>query len=118
MSLSITKAEDWAKLMAIADMPYVVDFTATWCGPCKAIGPFFDELSLRPEYSRLAFLKVDVDKLPEVAAEANVNSMPTFQVWNNGKSIHQTVGASKDKLVALLNTALGDPVGQKVHVKS
>lgn len=102
MSLVITKTEDWTKLMT-NDITYVVDFTATWCGPCKAIGPFFDELSMRPEYSHIAFLKVDVDKLPEIAAEANVNAMPTFQVWKNGVSVQQIVGASKEKLVALLN---------------
>lgn len=106
MSLVIETEEDWNTLMSDKTMTFVVDFTATWCGPCKAIGPYFEELSMRPEYARLAFLKVDVDKLPEVAQVGNVSSMPTFQVWKAGEAVLEMVGANKDKLIGLLDAAL------------
>lgn len=58
----------------------VVDFSATWCGPCKMISPFFEELSLK--YPNLVFLKVDVDACQGVAAECGIAAMPTFQARN------------------------------------
>lgn len=53
-------------------MQIVVDFWATWCGPCKVIGPKFEELSDDPAYADLVFAKVDVDECPQVAEEAGV----------------------------------------------
>ena len=106
MSLVIKSEEDWNTLMARPELTYVVDFTATWCGPCRAIGPYFEELASRPEYANLAFLKVDVDELEPVAGAAKVSAMPTFQVWHKGAVVKQIVGASRDKLVSLLDDAL------------
>ena len=77
----------------------IVDFTATWCGPCKMIGPYFDELSKR--YEKAKFIKVDVDELDDVASEAGVSAMPSFYVYKNGKVVDQMVGASKEKLEQL-----------------
>jgi thioredoxin 1 len=103
----------------------VVDFTATWCkflfflcyiscimhilrdlcasflgGPCKMIGPFFEELSNK--YINVKFLKVDVDELDELASELGVSAMPSFYVYKDGKVAETLVGASKDKLEALI----------------
>ena len=105
MSLVIQKTEDWNILMSNPDMVYVVDFTASWCGPCRAIGPFFEELSMRPMFAGLAFLKVDVDTLSDVATLANVTAMPTFQVWHGGRSVDEMVGTSKEKLTTLVTKA-------------
>lgn len=106
MSLSIQSENDWNTLMSKDELTYVVDFTATWCGPCRAIGPYFDELASLPKYASLAFLKVDVDQLETVAAAAKVSAMPTFQVWQKGEVVNQLMGANKDKLVNLLDDAL------------
>lgn len=106
MSLVVTKQADWDTLMARTDLTYVVDFTATWCGPCRAIGPVFEKLSMQREYRALAFLKVDVDQLPAVATAAEVSAMPTFQVWRGGVRVDQVVGASKEKLGELVDRAL------------
>lgn len=80
----------------------IVDFTATWCGPCKMIGPIFVKLAETP--GGLTFIKVDVDAGSEISEKYDISAMPTFKVFQNGKEIDALVGASKDKLEALVNT--------------
>jgi len=82
----------------------VVDFTAQWCGPCRMIGPKFEEFSLT--YTDLLFVKVDVDDCDSVAAKAGISAMPTFQVYKAGQKVDEIVGASPEKLEALIKAAL------------
>ncbi|KAI3406980.1 TRX1 [Candida oxycetoniae] len=70
----------------------VVDFFATWCGPCKMIAPLLDKFS--NEYSNVKFLKVDVDELNEIAEQYEVSSMPTLIFFKNGQQIHKVIGAN------------------------
>lgn len=74
----------------------VVDFTATWCGPCRNMAPIFVDLSKK--HSNLIFVKVDVDQLPDIAAEWEVQAMPTFVFIKEGRLVHKIVGANKDEL--------------------
>eukprot|EP01018_Ginkgo_biloba_P015721 Gb_20967 [translate_table: standard] len=74
----------------------VVDFTAQWCGPCRVIGPVFNELSKK--YQNVTFLKVDVDEMKDVTAEWDVQAMPTFLFIKDGKEVARIVGARKDEL--------------------
>ncbi|XP_075067002.1 thioredoxin-like [Mixophyes fleayi] len=74
----------------------VVDFTATWCGPCKMIGPFFDGLS--EKYTDVMFLKVDVDDAQDVASHCDIKCMPTFHFYKNGERIHEFSGANQASL--------------------
>lgn len=69
--------------------PVVVDFFATWCGPCKAIAPTVGKLS--ETYSNVKFLQVDVDKLGSVAQELQVRAMPTFVLFKDGKPLEKRV---------------------------
>lgn len=78
----------------------IVDFTASWCGPCKAISPFYNELATK--YPSVQFIKVDVDEVDQAAAEAGVTAMPSFFVYKEGKVVDQMVGASKEKLEELV----------------
>nr|ABK24945.1 unknown [Picea sitchensis]ABK25545.1 unknown [Picea sitchensis] len=74
----------------------VVDFTATWCGPCRVISPVFVELSKK--FPEIFFLKVDVDELRDVAQEWDVEAMPTFIFIRDGRAVDKVVGAKKDDL--------------------
>lgn len=82
--------------------PVIIDFTATWCGPCKMIGPTFEKLSKEDANVGIKFIKVDVDDAEDVAEKCGVTAMPTFQVWRGGNKVSSLVGASKDKLAALI----------------
>ncbi|EAW06709.1 thioredoxin family protein [Aspergillus clavatus NRRL 1] len=69
--------------------PVVVDFFATWCGPCKAIAPVVGKLS--ETYTDVRFIQVDVDKVGSVAQEMNVRAMPTFVLYKDGKPLDKRV---------------------------
>lgn len=85
-------------LAAAGDKLVVVDFSATWCGPCKMIKPFFH--SLCDKYSNVVFLEVDVDDCQDVAADCEVKCMPTFQFYKKGQKVGEFSGANKEKLEA------------------
>ena len=78
----------------------VVDFTATWCGPCQRIAPIFTKLA--EEMPEVCFVKVDVDENEEVAQECGVESMPTFQFYKSGLKVHEFSGAAEDKIKAAI----------------
>lgn len=82
----------------------VVDFFATWCGPCKAIAPKIVEFS--DTYKDVYFCKVDVDQLPAVAEKMEVSAMPTFKLFKNGEEISKVVGANPRALEELIKKAL------------
>ena len=75
-------------------VPVVVDFTATWCGPCQRIKPFFEELAAA--HKGALFVKVDVDELESVSQAAEVLAMPTFQVYREGRRVDTVQGAATD----------------------
>lgn len=68
----------------------VVDFWATWCGPCKMIAPIVDELAT--EMDNVKFVKVDVDKNPAVAGKFQISSIPTLMMFKDGKAVDTLVG--------------------------
>lgn len=78
----------------------VVDFSATWCGPCKMIAPVFEEMS--NEFGGVVFVKIDVDEVPEIAQKYQVMAMPTFLFLRKGEIVGRFSGASGDKLREML----------------
>ncbi|KAG6551768.1 hypothetical protein Mapa_006859 [Marchantia paleacea] len=95
----IDSKESWAAKLedgAKHNKTIVVDFTATWCGPCRIMSPIFTELSKKHE--NIVFLKVDVDEFQEIASEWEVRAMPTFLFIKDQKIVEKIVGANKDEL--------------------
>lgn len=75
----------------------VVDFWATWCGPCKMIAPIVEELD--EEMLNVKFIKVDVDKNPQIANQYKIVSIPTLKIFKDGKLINTLIGfKTKDAL--------------------
>ena len=102
MSEIISSADFQAKVLE-ADKPVLVDFFATWCGPCRMVGPVIDEVAAEMADSVLVY-KVDIDQSPDVAARYGVTSVPTLAVFEGGSVKKQTVGAQpKQNIIALLS---------------
>ena len=76
----------------------VLDFFATWCGPCVRIAPKIDDWSTGEFKDKVVFLKCDVDQAEAVSQEYNIEAMPTFVFIKNGKETHRIVGANVDQL--------------------
>lgn len=83
----------------------VIDFYATWCGPCKALAPIFATLAKKiPE---VQFGRVDVDKASEIAMEYRVTSMPTCIYFKDGEKVDTVVGADPQRIVSLIQKHSG-----------
>ncbi|WOK97134.1 hypothetical protein Cni_G05842 [Canna indica] len=74
----------------------VIDFSATWCGPCRFMEPAFRAMA--DQYTEAVFLKIDVDELPDVSRQWKVQAMPTFVLVRGGQEVGRIVGARKDEL--------------------
>ena len=75
----------------------VVDFYATWCGPCKMFGPVFEEVS---NESNINFVKVDVDKENDISRRYGVMTIPTVILFKNGEEVKRNIGyMSKEELI-------------------
>lgn len=91
-----TKAEFNAAMANAENKLCVIDFTATWCGPCKAVAPKFHQLA--EECKDALFFVVDVDVNGETAEECGVQSMPTFKFYKAGKDVHTVSGGDLEAI--------------------
>ncbi|CAL1357293.1 unnamed protein product [Linum trigynum] len=74
----------------------VIQFTATWCGPCRLMVPAMEEFAAK--YTEVMFIKIDVDKLPLVARQYDVQIMPAFALIKTGKEVEKVAGVKKTEL--------------------
>ncbi len=99
--ITITKENFQAEVLS-SDKPVLVDFWASWCGPCRMVSPIVDEIA--GERSDIKVGKVNVDEQPELAGQFQVMSIPTLLVFKDGKAVTQAVGARpKDQILSLLD---------------
>jgi len=90
------------------DQPIIIDFWATWCGPCRVISPVFEKLSENDKFKNaLGFYKVDTDDQQDIAQECGIKAMPTFILFHKGNIVKQAVGAHPGNLTALVEEAAG-----------
>lgn len=98
--LHLTK-DNFKEEVLEAKVPVLVDFWATWCGPCQMVGPVIEEIA--GEVTDAKICKVDVDENPELAREYKVMSIPTLMVFKDGASVRREIGAkTKDEILAML----------------
>ena len=98
--------ENFSSEVVESGQPVLVDFWATWCGPCRMIAPIVEELSA--EYEGKAKIgKVDVDAAQKTAQEFGIRSIPTLLLFKEGKVVEQIIGAvPKQEIVDKLDAAL------------
>ena len=95
MALQITDAS-FDEVVLKSDKPVLVDFWATWCGPCRMLGPVIEELASEYE-GRVVVGKVDVDNNQEFAAKYGVRNIPTVLVFKGGEVVGRQVGVAPKK---------------------
>ena len=101
MSVYTITSENYQKEVAESSRTVLLDFWASWCGPCRMVSPLIDELA--EELSDIKVGKVNVDEQPELAEKFGVMSIPTLVVLKNGTVINRRVGAgSKEEILSML----------------
>ena len=99
----IENVEHWNKVIRDnieANKLMIIDFYATWCGPCKAIAPQFTKAS--EKYTDVSFIKVDADKNKQVLEDLNITGLPTFLVVKEKSVIDKLVGGSPSRFDELI----------------
>ena len=76
----------------LSDKPVIVDFWATWCGPCRMVAPILEEIS-EAHGDKITVAKLDIDANPQIAQDYQILSIPTMLVFQKGKPVKQIVGA-------------------------
>ena len=93
--------DNFHKEVLSSEKPVLLDFFASWCGPCRMVGPILDEIAKEREDIKVC--KVDIDEQPELASRYRIMSVPTLMVLKDGNIVEQSVGARpKHQILAMV----------------
>ena len=93
--------DNFHKEVLNSEKPVLLDFFASWCGPCRMVAPILDEIAA--ERQDIKVCKVDIDEQPELASRYRVMSVPTLMVMKDGKIVEQSIGARpKHQILAMV----------------
>jgi len=95
--VTVVESEDQFNQEINGDLLVVVDFFATWCGPCKMIAPKLESMS-KEMAGKVKFLKVDVDEMEDLAGAQEVKAMPTFSFFKKGQKLESFAGANEQRI--------------------
>ena len=93
--------DNFHKEVLSSEKPVLLDFFASWCGPCRMVGPILDKIA--EEREDIKVCKVDIDEQPELASRYRIMSVPTLMVLKNGNIVDQSIGARpKHQILAMV----------------
>ena len=98
MAVEITD-QSFQETVLNSDKPVLVDFWATWCGPCRMLGPIIEEIATDFEGKALVG-KVDVDNNQQVSVDYGIRNIPTVLIFKNGKGVDKIVGVAPKEVIA------------------
>ena len=102
MSISIITKSNFDAEVVRSDKPVLVDFWASWCGPCRMISPVVEQIA--GEVNSIKVGKLNVDEQPELASRFSVMSIPTLILFNNGKAVDTMIGVHpKPTIMNMIN---------------
>ena len=99
--------EEFEKILQSENKPIIVDTWAPWCGPCKGIEPYFEQLS-EQFANKIRFVRMNMDTEFTFAQKYMISSLPTFVVFKNGTPFNSLIGAKRDKLKDLVEKTARD----------
>ena len=103
MAEIILTEDNFEKEVLQSDIPVLVDFWATWCGPCRMLAPTIARIAEEQE-GKIKVGKIDVDEEPELSVQYGIASIPTLMVFKNGQVVNKSIGViPKAAIEALLN---------------
>lgn len=107
MVRQIDTAADFDQTVSKATKPVLVDFYATWCGPCRFLSPIIDQIATE-QHDKVEVVKVDVDKVMELAARYRIQGVPTVMLFDGGKPVKMFVGVrSKAEYLSAIEQTAG-----------
>ena len=85
------KFNNFDELLTVSDLPVLVDFYATWCGPCKMMAPILEQVNEQIK-GKLRIVKIDTDRYPQLASRYNIEALPTLVLFKNGEPVDKIEG--------------------------